>query len=344
MKNNNDIFWAYLKAYFSVYLPKQRNNSPHTITACKDTWNLLLRYFFREKGICQSEITMDDMTSAAVMEFLDHMSESRGWTPSTRNHRLSCIRSFFDYVACQEPALYIYAAGLKTIPFQKKSCKGIIEYMSQEAMKTLLGIPGPETRNGLRDQFFMSLMYDTAARDCEMLAMRLSDYNESSLTVYLMGKGSKSRLVPVSAETTKLFVRYRKRLHPENAGGDPMFYTMHKHKKTEMSDDNVARFIKKYADEARQINPGIPERVYPHMFRKSRAMHLYQAGMDLSMLSEFLGHEDPQTTLIYARADVEMKRDAICRATENSTAIHPDAEQPIWEGNADIIAKLCRGY
>ena len=47
------------------------------------------------------------------------------------------------------------------------------------------------------------------------------------------------------------------------------------------------------------------------LFRKSRAMHLYQAGMPLAMLSEFLGHEDPQTTLIYARADAEMKRDAL---------------------------------
>lgn len=344
MKSNSDIFWSYLKTYFSVYLPKQRNSSPHTITACRDTWNLLLRYLFQEKGISGSKITMDDITSVAVMGFLDYMSESRGWMPSTRNHRLSCIRSFFDYVACQEPALYVYAAGLKSIPSQKKGKKDIIEYMSREAMKTLLGIPDPETRNGLRDQFFMSLMYDTAARDCEMLAMRLSDYNESSLTVYLMGKGAKPRLVPVSAETTGLFTRYRQRMHPENAGGESMFYTIHKHMKTEMSDDNVARFIKKYADAARKENPDIPDRVHPHMFRKSRAMHLYQAGMNLSVLSEFLGHEDPQTTLIYARADVEMKRDAICKATENSMAIHPDTEKPIWEDNADIITRLCRGY
>lgn len=344
MKSNSDIFWSYLKMYFSVYLPKQRNSSPHTITACKDTWNLLLRYLFQEKKIEKSKITMDDITSVAVMDFLDHMSETKGWTPSTRNHRLSCIRSFFDYAACQEPALYVYTASLKSIPFQKKNSKDIIEYMSREAMKTLLGMPDPETRNGLRDQFFMSLMYDTAARDCEMLSMRLSDYNESSLTVYLMGKGSKPRLVPVSTETTNLFVRYRKRMHPENVGEDPMFYTIHKHMKTQMSDDNVARFIKKYTDAARKENPDVPDRVHPHMFRKSRAMHLYQAGMDLPMLSEFLGHEDPQTTLIYARADVEMKRAAICKATENSTAIHPDTETPIWEDNADIITRLCRGY
>ena len=80
------------------------------------------------------------------------------------------------------------------------------------------------------------------------------------------------------------------------------------------------------------------------LFSKSRAMHLYQAGMPLAMLSEFLGHEDPQTTLIYARADVEMKRDALCRATEGNDVLQSNMEKPIWENDADIIGRLCRGY
>ena len=344
MRNKKDIFWPCLRIYFSVYLPRQRNSSPHTIAACKDTWNLLLRYFSKERGMNLADISIGDISSAAVTGFLDYMSETKGWSPSTRNHRLSCIRSFFNYAALQEPALYAYAAALKAIPAQRNRNNTVIKYMSQDAVKTLLGIPDPKTKNGLRDQFFMSLMYDTAARDCEMLAMHLSDYNAESLTVYLMGKGAKPRLVPVSAETTSLFVRYRDRMHPENVGNDPMFYTIHNNAKTSMSDDNVARFIKKYAESARKENPNIPDHVSPHMFRKSRAMHLYQAGMHLTMLSEFLGHEDPQTTLVYARADVEMKRDAIYKATKNSTVLHSDVEKPIWEDDADIISRLCRGY
>ncbi len=79
-----------------------------------------------------------------------------------------------------------------------------------------------------------------------------------------------------------------------------------------MSDDNVSRFLKKYAAQASYIgNPHVPEHVHPHMFRHSRAMHLYQGGMPLAVLSEFLGHEDPETTLIYAYADTEMKRQAV---------------------------------
>lgn len=344
MKNNADVFWTYLRSYFSVYLPKQRNNSPHTITACRDTWNLLLRYFSAEKGIKMADLSMDDMTAASVTGFWDYMTEKRGWRPTTRNHRLSCIRSFFKYAASQEPSLYAYAAALKAIPAQKDRDSRIIKYMSEDAVKSLIEMPDPETRNGLRDQFFMSLMYDTAARDCEMLGMRLCDYNERSRTVYLMGKGAKPRLVPVSAETTAMFIRYRDRMHPENNGNAPMFYTIHNHTKTPMSDDNVARFIKKYAEAARKENADIPEHVSPHMFRKLRSMHLYQGGMHLTMLSEFLGHEDPETTLVYARADVEMKRDAMQKATQNNTILYSDSEKAIWENNPDIISRLCRGY
>ena len=62
------------------------------------------------------------------------------------------------------------------------------------------------------------------------------------------------------------------------------------------------------------------------------------------MLSEFLGHEDPGTTLVYARADVEMKRDAMQKATQGNTLLHPDTEKAVWENDPDIISRLCRGY
>ena len=110
-----------------------------------------------------------------------------------------------------------------------------------------------------------------------------------------------------------------------------------------MSDDNVARFLKLYAARARERNPHIPEKVHPHMLRHSRAMHLYQGGMPLPVLSEFLGHEDPETTLIYAYADTEMKRQAVEKASEKLPVPTMDALFPTWE-DTDIIGRLIRGY
>ena len=173
------------------------------------------------------------------------------------------------------------------------------------------------------------------------LGMKISDFNVQASTLYLMGKGSKPRLVPVSKETVKLFEGYRKKFHADSIGCDPMFYTIHKGKKTFMSDDNVARFMKKYAEDVRASSIVIPEHVHPHMFRRSRSMHLYRSGMPLALLAEFLGHEDPETTLIYSYADTEMKRVAIEKASEKNVILEGNGERAIWEGDDDIIARLC---
>ncbi len=345
MKHKKEDFWSYLRDYFTVYLPKQKNNSQHTITACRQTWNLLLRFLTVNKSISLGKLCMAEIDSKTVLEFLDYMEKEKGWKVSTRNQRLSCIRSFFKYVACIEPSFYVYSADLGTIPLKKGINKSrVIEFMTQDAMKALLANPDPKTRLGMRDQFFMSLMYDTAARDCEMLGMKISDFNVQASTVYLMGKGSKPRLVPVSKETLKLFEGYRKKFHADSTGCEPMFYTIHKGQKTFMSDDNVSRFMKKYAEDARETSAGIPNNVHPHMFRRSRSMHLYRSGMPLALLAEFLGHEDPETTLIYSYADTEMKRVAIEKASEKNVSLVGNGERAVWEGDDDIIGRLCRGY
>jgi len=83
----------------------------------------------------------------------------------------------------------------------------------------------------------------------------------------------------------------------------------------------------------------VPARIHPHMLRHSRAMHLYQAGMPLALLTEWLGHADPETTLIYAHADTEMKRQALEKA--NIATIHNPLPTPLWHGREDIIQRLC---
>lgn len=345
MKNSQKTLWMHMRSYFTVFLPKQRNASQHTINACQDTWNLFLRYLSSKKGIRLKTLGFADIDSSTVVSFLDTMESERNWKPSTRNQRLSCIRSFMHYAACMEPALYAYAAELDGIPLKKDVDKShVMEFISQAGMRELLATPDIRQKQGLRDQFFLALMYDAAARDCEMLGMKYEDFHAENNTVYLFGKGSKPRLVPVSRETTALFKEYSRRFHTGGRKSDPLFYTIHRHEKTFMSDDNVARFLKKYASEARIKSSEIPERVHPHMIRRSRAMHLYRAGMPLALLAEFLGHEDPETTLIYAFADTEMKRAAIEKAKGNTAAFPDHEEKGIWEDDDDIIAQLCRGY
>lgn len=342
MKSN--FFWKKLKEYFGVYLPRQRNSSEKTLDTCHRAWNLLLRFLLHEKGIPASGIGFESFTPAVLTEFLDTMEARKGWKESTRNNRLSCIRPFFKFAAYTCPEIYTVYTGLCTIPLKKGTDHSrVVSHMPKDAVSAIIRCIGTDSPKGLRDRFFLTLMYDTAARDGEMLHLKLCDVNADNATVCLPGKGNKPRLVPVSRETVEMFGRYKALFHSDSGKDCFLFYTEHRKEKTPMSDDNVSRFLKKYAAEARMQNPHVPENVHPHMLRHSRAMHLYQNGMPLAMLSEFLGHEDPETTLIYAYADTEMKRQAIEKASNNLWISEPMDDSPIWESQ-DIISRLLRGY
>jgi integrase/recombinase XerD len=334
-----DGFYRHLREWFTAFLPRQRGASENTITSCRQTWNMLLGYVADHHHVAVENVTFTMVDRTTVTGFLDHMRVTKPWTASTCNQRLACIRSFFTYAAAAEPALAIYLADLAAIPRLKAPAAALVKYMSTDAVAALLAAPDPGTRTGLRDQFFMILMYDLAARDAEMLAMNLADLDTRRLTVDLLGKGSKPRRLPISGETAQHFGRYAAVFHPSPEPAAPLFYTMRNHHPTRMSDDNVARFMRQHATTAKASCPDVPARVHPHMLRHSRAMHLYQAGMPLALLTEWLGHADPETTLIYAHADTEMKRHALDKAN-SATALNP-LPAPLWHDREDIIQRLC---
>ncbi len=342
-----NLFWKKLREYFSVYLPRQRNSSEKTIATSRMAWNLFLRFLLKDKNILPGNLVFETFTAELLSEFLDEMERQKQWKTSTRNNRLSCIRSFFKFATHTCPDVCMVYEDLCTVPLKKgidNSC--VVNHMSKDAVSSIIESIDTVTSKGLRDRFYLTMMYDTAARNGEMLKLKISDINVENATAYLLGKGSKPRIVPLSKETLAMFVKYKTFFHKIEDVRAPLFYTKHRGEKTPMSDDNVARFLKKHAEEARKKNEHVPENVHPHMFRHSRAMHLYQGGMPLAMLSEFLGHEDPETTLIYAYADTEMKRQAVEKASENLafSYLEDGADNlPVWD-DPDIINQLLRGY
>lgn len=90
------------------------------------------------------------------------------------------------------------------------------------------------------------------------------------------------------------------------------------------------------------ICPEVPEKIHPHIWRHSRAMHLYQHGMDLTTLSQWLGHVNLSTTLIYAHADTEMKRKAMEEATGDYFP-RVSAEKSPYDVNDDAVLKRLYG-
>lgn len=339
MSRPTDTFLKHLREWFTVFLPRQRAASPHTIESARRAWNMLLQHVCDTHRIPAHKITFPMLNRACITGFLEQMRTERNWTAATYNQRLACIRSFYKYAVAAEPTLAIYLADLTGIPLMKAPPAKPVAHMSQKAIKALLAEPDPSSRIGLRDQFFMILMYDTAARDAELLAATNGDLDSAHLTIDIVGKGSKPRRIPITKETAGHYRHYTAVFHPDLQPGDPLFYTIHAHQKTNMSDDNAARIIRRYAQAAHLTCAEVPVGAHPHMLRHSRAMHLYQAGMPLALLTEWLGHADPETTLIYAHADTEMKRQAIEKATANG-APAPQPIRAVWHDNEDILNRL----
>jgi len=338
---NKDIFLGTVRDFLLTYLPMQRVYSSNTVKSYRETLNLLLDFLSRSKNVKLIKLSFEHLTAPDIIAFLDWLEKERHCSISTRNNRLACIRSFLKYAGDKHPIIIsIYSEVCRT-SYKKPVISPVLEYMSEIAVKTVFMQPNLSLKIEHRNFFFMVLLYDTGARVQEILDLRLSDcfLEPKSPYVQLRGKGNKIRTVPLMTNTLKQFNAYLQVFHThETECAVPLFYILRSGRKTKMSPDNAARFILKYGEEARKLCKDVPPKLHPHVFRHTRAMHLYQAGMPLMLVSEWLGHANLETTLIYASADTEMKRKAIEKATGENSPLRN--LMPLWNGDDELLKKL----
>lgn len=143
--------------------------------------------------------------------------------------------------------------------------------------------------------------------------------------------------------TIQYFHKYMKIFHPDvNPDSKaPLFYSTRCGEQKALDTSTIRKMILKYGKQARETCPAIPENIHPHLLRHSRAMHLYQHGMELELISQWLGHAQLGTTLVYAYADTEQKRKAIEQATsKNSILKKKDAVKRFVISDDDMIRRL----
>jgi len=341
IQKETDKFFAYLREYLTIYLPKQRRCSPNTVKSYQDAFNLYRTFLSEIKGIPFVKITLGLFDYTTINEFLDWLQSSRGCGASTRNQRLAAMNSFLNYVAIQDPTMMEHYVKVKSIPAQKTGNQPL-KSMSEEAVASIIRQPDISKPNGRRDRFFLILLYDTAARMQEILDIRICDIhlNASSPYLYLTGKGNKTRQIPLMGKTISHMESYFKEFHPEmkRSPQSHLFYTVIKGQAGPMSPENVACFLRRYGNKAREGCEEVPEKLHAHIFRHARAMSLYKSGIPLSYIKEYLGHSHINTTSIYAMADMEMMRNALEKASYIGT---PEQSKAVWEGDEEMILRLC---
>lgn len=324
-------FQALLQGFFLDRLVRQRQASPHTIAAYRDTFRLLLRFAAACLHKLPSQLAIEDVDAAFVTQFLEHLERVRGNGARTRNARLAAIHSFFQYIALAEPAQALLCQRILAIP-SKRFERGPVEFLAREEAQALLAAPDARTWIGRRDRTLLLLAIQTGLRVSELIALRREDVVMGATAhVRCCGKGRKTRCTPLRRDVARALDAWLR----EEPGADPKQPVFPSARGGSLSRDAVEHLVDKHITTAQKSATSLKGRnITPHTLRHSAAMELLHAGVDRSVIALWLGHESMETTQIYLHADIQLKVQAMARTTDSR------ASPPRFRPKDDVLAFL----
>jgi integrase/recombinase XerD len=298
-----------LQAFFTDRLARQRQASPHTVAAYRDTWRLLLSYAASQAGRLPSELDLADLDAPLIGKFLDHLEHDRGNSARTRNARLAAVHSLFRYAALRHPEHAEVIARVLAIP-PKRYDKALVAWLTEPELDALLAAPDRSTWAGRRDHALILLACQTGLRVSELTELTIGDAHlGTGPHVSCTGKGRKQRITPLTTGTVTVLRAWLAEasgqpdqpLFPARAGG-------------RLSRDEIEHRIAKHTATAAARCPSIrSKKISMHTLRHTAAMRLLHAGTDTSVIALWLGHEEADTTQIYLHADLALKERALAR-------------------------------
>lgn len=302
-----------LSEYLFDFLPVKKGLSQNTINSYSDTIELFLQYMEEQHGIRREKLEIHHLSREVAEEYLDWLETERHNSISTRNQRRVAINGFFKYLQYRNPGFVLLCQQILSIP-KKTGPKRAVHHLSREAIEEILKQPDLATRAGKRDFVLLMLLYESAARVSEIADLRIGDFQSDryhGAVIRLHGKGRKIRTVPLIKRAAGFVQRYISEEEKFRSCGkeDPLFCNRSGRKLTRAG---IAYILEKYANMARAALPSIADaNIHPHVLRHSRAVHWLEAGVDLQHIKHLLGHADLETTEVYAKINVALKREML---------------------------------
>lgn len=321
-----------VQGFFAKRLVSQVNASQHTISAYRDTFRLLLTFASERCRKSPVKLTLDNVNAECIGEFLEMLEVRRGNTPRTRNARLAAIRSFYNYVAINEPSQILICQRVLAMP-SKRYDKLTLTFLNHDECEALLAAPDKSTWLGKRDHLLLLIALRTGFRVSELVNLNREDVLlDVEYNIRCMGKGRKQRTTPVGKGTAKHIRAWLKGVPGEDGG--PLFTTR---KGARLSRDAVERIVARHSLSAATVCASMAsKRVSPHVLRHSAAMALLIAGNAPIVIALWLGHSSLETTQIYIHADMRMKEQALAKLSS------PDGEFATFKADDNLMAFLDR--
>ena len=277
---------ALINSFFR-YLETERRYSQNTIKSYQRDLTHFLDHLQDKKLTRWSQLKPHHIRTYASQIFIE------GLGAKSIQRRLSAIRSFMNYLLREGMIKNNPAEGVKT-PKAPKKLPGILDI---QQISQLLNIEDTDPVS-VRDKAIMELIYSSGLRLSEIVCLNPIDLNLSDKSLTVLGKGDKTRMLPIGNEAIKsLKVWLSCRNELANPEEEALFVGSRGNR---LSRRSIQSRIKHWARKN-----GIQQDVYPHLLRHSFATHMLEASGDLRAVQELLGHKDISTTQVYTHLDFE---------------------------------------
>jgi site-specific recombinase XerD len=320
-----------LYSFFEDYLKVQKGLRPASVRAYRDAVRLFLQFTAKNRGCKISKLSFSDLTHERAVNFLKYLEGNRGNQAQTRNHRLTVMRTLFDYIASRMPEMLSEAGRVTAIP-NKRAKPSETHFLSRNEIHAIFSGLSTTGRDSLRNKALLLFLYNTGARVQEVVDLRVSDLHFSvHPSVHLHGKGDKWRTCPLWAETASLLMRL---LKENDLSEDSPVFTSHGKALTRFG---IYKIVRRHT---KQLTLGSTSRyVSPHIFRHTTAVHLLEAGVEVNVIRGWLGHVSLDTTNRYAEITIRTKEDAL-RTCEPPTSSEGFPRRPVWRDDENLLKWL----
>ena len=315
--------------FFTEHLLKERGLSPNTIHSYRDALKDFLKFAAKDSRKPVLSIDGSMLSADLVLRFLNSLEKERSLSVRTRNHRLACLKTFFSYLGTTDLENIGNYQRIGMIS-RKKMKHEMIDYLTEKEMAALFR---ESARASEMHHLLLTLLFNTGGRVQEICDLKVGDVIFGPPpSVYLTGKGNKTRQVPIWPKTAEILKAH---LIKRNVDRDLKANVIVNQRSRPMTRFGALYVIKTLGKRAMKDQPTLKtKRISPHTLRHTTAMHLLQSGVDLSVIKMWLGHVNLNTTHGYVEIDVEMKRTALIKSNKLKPAHELKA---ILKKNADVI-------
>ncbi len=322
-------------SFFADGLLTMKGLRPASVRSYRDVLRLFLRFIAQDTGRKITRLALADLSFERVLQFVRYLEDQRHNHIRTRNQRLACLHTFFDYLAGRAPELLEVAQRVAAIPM-KRVPPPETRFLERDEIDALFASLPAHRAHAFRDRALLLFLYNTGARVQEVADLRVSDLDLTPpLRVRLHGKGDKWRMCPLWQDTAQ----HLRCLLDQRATRTPDAPVFASHHGRPLTRFGIYKLVRRHT---RQLERATTQRrgISPHVFRHTVAVHLLEAGAEPNVIRGWLGHVSLDTTNRYAEINIRAKEAALRACEPPSVVSAALPAKPVWRTDETLLAWL----